>query len=351
MTTDNFSFDIGGGTSLATLNVSNNLVVGGTAGIGGTPAAGRNLVVAKNITGSTTSRGITSIGQIQSDVTTTASYFATSTSTPDTAFTLGTLQHYTAIQGTIGASSVVTNQYGYYADSTMTGATNNYGFYGGIALGAGRWNFYAAGTANNYFAGNLSVGTLTSAEQLTVSANVRAAIIYGNRASAANVTTGGLGVSIDGILQAQIISPASSAMGFVTAGTEKMRLFSGGGFSVGATTTDPGAGYISDIIGNVRSVPQNAQTSSYVLVAGDNGKHISITTGGVTINSGIHSVGDTITIFNNSSSSQTITQGTSVTLRQSATTNTGNRTLAGYGICTILCVAANTFVITGSGLT
>lgn len=35
MTTDNFSFDIGGGTSLATLNVSNNLVVGGSANITG----------------------------------------------------------------------------------------------------------------------------------------------------------------------------------------------------------------------------------------------------------------------------------------------------------------------------
>lgn len=120
---------------------------------------------------------------------------------------------------------------------------------------------------------------------------------------------------------------------------------------IGGTT--PAAGTfttVTDSKGELRRVPQNAQTSAYVLVASDAGKHISITTGGVTVNSGIFSTGDTITIFNNSSSSQTITQGTSVTLRQVGTTNTGNRTLAGYGLCTLLCVASNTFVITGAGV-
>jgi hypothetical protein len=33
------------------------------------------------------------------------------------------------------------------------------------------------------------------------------------------------------------------------------------------------------------------------------------------------------------------------------TATTGNRTLAQRGVCTILCVAANTFVILGAGLT
>jgi hypothetical protein len=101
----------------------------------------------------------------------------------------------------------------------------------------------------------------------------------------------------------------------------------------------------------IRTIPQNAQTSGYTLVAGDAGKHISITTGGVTVNQSIHSINDAITIYNNSGSSQTITQGTSVTLRLAGTATTGNRTLAQYGICTILCVASNTFVISGAGLT
>lgn len=95
-------------------------------------------------------------------------------------------------------------------------------------------------------------------------------------------------------------------------------------------------------------VPQNAQTSAYTLVASDNGKHVSITTGGVTVPSGVFSAGNIITIYNNSGSNQTITQGSSVTLREAGTANTGNRTLAQRGLATILCVASNEFVVTGT---
>jgi hypothetical protein len=104
-------------------------------------------------------------------------------------------------------------------------------------------------------------------------------------------------------------------------------------------------------IQGIANVPQNSQITSYTLAIGDVGKHISITTGGVTVPSGIFSAGDVISVYNNSGSSQTITQGVSATLRSAGTANTGNRTLAQYGICTILCVASNTFVISGAGLT
>ena len=109
------------------------------------------------------------------------------------------------------------------------------------------------------------------------------------------------------------------------------------------------ANIVNDSSGNVRIIPQNLQTSSYILVASDRGKHINITTGGVTVPVSVFSVGDVVTIYNNSGTNQTITQG-STTLRQSGTANTGNRTLAQYGLATILCVASNTFVISGAGL-
>ena len=41
----------------------------------------------------------------------------------------------------------------------MVGATNNYGFYGSLASATNTWNIYMAGTAANYMAGNLSIGT------------------------------------------------------------------------------------------------------------------------------------------------------------------------------------------------
>jgi hypothetical protein len=108
---------------------------------------------------------------------------------------------------------------------------------------------------------------------------------------------------------------------------------------------------VTDSKGELRSIPQNAQTAAYVLVVADAGKHISITTGGVTLNTGIFSAGDAISIYNNSASNQTITQGSGVTMYLAGTATTGNRTLAQRGICSILCVASNTFVISGAGLT
>ena len=98
-------------------------------------------------------------------------------------------------------------------------------------------------------------------------------------------------------------------------------------------------------------VDENAKTSSYTLVAGDVGKYISITTGGVTVPASVFSAGDVVSIYNDSSSDQTITQDGSVTMYLVGTAVTGNRTLAQRGLCTVLCVGTNTFVLTGGGIT
>jgi hypothetical protein len=108
-------------------------------------------------------------------------------------------------------------------------------------------------------------------------------------------------------------------------------------------------GELSDAKGEIRSVPQEIKSTSYVLQNSDHGKHIS-TTAGVTLNTGIFTIGQNVTIFNNSSSSITITQGTSVTIYLAGTANTGSRTLAQRGIATLLCVGTNTYVINGGGL-
>jgi hypothetical protein len=98
------------------------------------------------------------------------------------------------------------------------------------------------------------------------------------------------------------------------------------------------------------TVPQNPQTSSYAVVSSDNGKYIDITTGGVTINtSTAMTAGQNFVVYNNSGSSQTIT-ATGVTLRWAGTSSTGNRTIPQYGLATVLCVASNTYVISGPGL-
>jgi hypothetical protein len=107
---------------------------------------------------------------------------------------------------------------------------------------------------------------------------------------------------------------------------------------------------VSDVAGNLRNVPQNAKSAAYTLVSADAGKHISITTGGVTVPASVFSAGQVITVYNNAAANQTITQGGSVTMYLAGTATTGNRTLAQRGLATILCVASNTFVISGSGV-
>jgi hypothetical protein len=133
----------------------------------------------------------------------------------------------------------------------------------------------------------------------------------------------------------------------------------GGSYKITATSgaftaewTWVGIGTASEYDYNtIKKVLQNAQTSAYLLAITDLGKHISITTGGVTVPASVFSAGDIVTIYNNSASGQTITQGASVTLRLAGTATTGNRTLAQRGIANILCVASNEFVVSGNGVT
>ena len=110
------------------------------------------------------------------------------------------------------------------------------------------------------------------------------------------------------------------------------------------------ASTVSDSKGNVRSIPNNHTTSAYTLVVADAGKCVTNTTGGVTVNTSIFSAGDAVTIINHSGSDITITQGSSMTIYNTADAATGNRTLAGRGMATLYFTANNIAYISGAGL-
>jgi hypothetical protein len=107
---------------------------------------------------------------------------------------------------------------------------------------------------------------------------------------------------------------------------------------------------VTDVAGNVRTIPQNVQAGSYSLLVGDAGKHV-YTASGVTVPASVFSVGQAVSIVNSGTTNLTVTQGTSATMYLAGSSTTGNRTLAQKGICTVLCVASNTFIIGGAGLT
>lgn len=121
--------------------------------------------------------------------------------------------------------------------------------------------------------------------------------------------------------------------------------------TISSNTANFTAATINDSLGNIRDVPVNAQTAAYVLQASDQGKLVSITTGGVTVPNSVFSQGDNISIYNASFSNQTITPAGAVTMYLVGTANTASKTLAQRGIATLICVAANTFVLTGGGIT
>lgn len=73
--------------------------------------------------------------------------------------------------------------------------------------------------------------------------------------------------------------------------------------------------------------------------------------GGITLPASVFAAGDTFSIYNNSGSSITLTQGASLTLRLGGTATTGNRTLAQRGIATVVFISATEAVIGGMGLT
>jgi hypothetical protein len=156
----------------------------------------------------------------------------------------------------------------------------------------------------------------------------------------AATTFSGAGTSLTG-------TAASLSIGG-SAGSVANALTAGTGLTASATYNGSAA-----ITFNATGSTINSQTTAYTLVAGDAGKTISITTGGVTVPNAVLAAGNIVTIYNNSASSQTITQGTSVTLQWAgqSTSTTGNRTLGLNGIATIVFITASVAVISGAGLT
>ena len=107
---------------------------------------------------------------------------------------------------------------------------------------------------------------------------------------------------------------------------------------------------ITDNKGDIRDIPVITQSAVYQIAATDNGRVIS-TTANVTVNGTILTIGEAVSVYNNTSANITIISGSGATMYLGGTATTGNRTLAQRGLATVLMVASNTFVISGAGLT
>ena len=217
-----------------------NNYLAGNLGIGSVSLTQYNLRLERSITGNATSFSFYNAGIVQSDVTTTANYNATYTNTQAASFTLAGMNHYNAIQGVFGAGSAVTTQSAFRADSSLIGATNNYGFRGLIPSGTGRWNLYMDGTASNYLAGPLGIGT-TSIGQSAIAINygltgaTTSILIAANTSIASNVT---------GRATIYFTQPSTSAATFTLGVLEHYRAQQGT-FGAGSTVTEQRGFYVA----------------------------------------------------------------------------------------------------------
>ena len=120
---------------------------------------------------------------------------------------------------------------------------------------------------------------------------------------------------------------------------------SGTGYT-GATLV---VGTLEDSKGDVRSIPQNTQGSTYTLVAGDAGKHI-LASGTVTIPDSVFSAGDAVTIINNTAGDLTLTKTITTMYNTADDGDSDDRTLATRGMATILFASGTVAYISGAGL-
>lgn len=126
------------------------------------------------------------------------------------------------------------------------------------------------------------------------------------------------------------------------------------GTPVLTTTTTVGSG--GPVVG-YRDVPITVQNAAYTFALADAGKGFgkdnataytyTIPANGTTA----FPIGTAITVFNNNATSNVTIAITTDTLRLGGTTTTGSRTLAPFGVCTLLKVASTVWIASGAGLT
>ena len=106
----------------------------------------------------------------------------------------------------------------------------------------------------------------------------------------------------------------------------------------------------AELYGTYKLIPQNMQAGTYTAVLADAGGHIAAG-GNVTIPNGVFPRDAWFWVYNNTSGSISVVQGSGLTIALAGTLTTGTRSLAARGLCRVLFVTANACVVDGPGLT
>jgi hypothetical protein len=280
---------------------------------------------------------------------------------------------------------------------TTAGLTSIIAQFGGsqLALGAAATEYMRINAS-----GNVGIGTTSPSAKLDVNGSLRANSLTLTTALA--VAQGGTGATDAATARTNLSAAASGAvtssgitmstariLGRTTASTgaiEEISIGSGLSLTGGTLSSTAGGGTVTSVGGTgsanglslsgtvttsgnltlsgsvtsvatgatidgvtigYRSIPRSTTTTTAVV--GDVGKCIAVSAG-ITIPNATFAAGDAVSIYNDSASAVTITQGASLTLRQAGTANTGNRTLAARGMATIWFNSSSEAIISGAGV-
>jgi len=187
--------------------------------------------------------------------------------------------------------------------------------------------------------GKVGIGSTNPSYKLTMvgSGNTDSGLyLYNN--------TGGEGIVLvpESNGNCRIYANTNDALALGTNGIDRLTISASGNVTC--------TGTVSDSKGDLRKIIAVSKSSAYTLVATDSGKVIYISSGGVTVNASVMSGDEAVTIINNSGSDQTITQGSGMTMYNTADASTGNRTLAQRGMATIWFSSSSGSYISGAGL-
>jgi hypothetical protein len=186
------------------------------------------------------------------------------------------------------------------------------------------------GTANSIFSMGLTDNGAPVA-LLDVGAGVASFGISVSGAAAININTATKGV--------QVNAPSSGTALHIGSAAN----------AIAADVNWDGAGTYYEV--GSRDIPFNTQASTYTLLVTDRGKVINETGhANVTVPNAVFSQGNVVSVLNNSATAMTLVQGASMSMIQEGTGATGNRTIAGNGLATILFTGASQCYVGGPGV-
>ena len=215
-------------------------------------------------------------------------------------------------------------------------------------------------TANTFSAtGNITGGNLIATANVLGSGYARFAGTFDeSQASTAGLYLGYAGgtprmmFGTGNTSQTLEIDNDGGTLRFYKPGTTLASLNTSGDFSVAGNITGNVSGYA---IG-YRDIPQVAFGANATAALTDAGKHFYSTTAGnlaLTLpdNANVaYPTGATLTVVVNAAGNVLVNQGTGVTLYMAGSSTTGNRVVGAYGLASVMKVATNTWVISGTGV-